>query len=70
MDCIEKALELAMEAFHEEYGSDAKIEDGDEVVFVFKNCTLLLEIVEKELNIRFIGGSPLKIDYAVPVYKE
>lgn len=35
---IGEAMKLAMEKFKEEYGEDAKLEDGDEFVTIFNKC--------------------------------
>lgn len=38
MEDISKAIELAIAAFKEKFGEDAKLEEGDEVVFQLNNC--------------------------------
>ena len=44
MNDIQTAIELAFLAFKEKFGEDAKLEEGDEVVFQFNNCVLIMGI--------------------------
>ena len=44
MEDISKAIELAVTAFKEKFGEDAKLEEGDEVVFQLNNCVLIISI--------------------------
>lgn len=69
MDDIQKAVELAVEAFHKEFGEDAKFEDGDEVVFVLNNCILIISLEDGHLQEKFIGGKPLIVDHTLKVYE-
>ena len=39
MEDISKAIELAVTAFKEKFGEDAKLEEGDEVVFQLNNSS-------------------------------
>lgn len=45
MEDISKAIELAIAAFKEKFGEDAKLEEGDEVVFQLNNCVLIISIM-------------------------
>lgn len=70
MDDITKAIELALEAFKKELGEDAKLEEGDEVVFQLNNCVLIMSIEDNTLKQRFIGGLPIKVDYTLKIYEK
>lgn len=41
MDEVKKAIHLAMQELRKEYGEEAQLEDGDDVVTVFNNCVLI-----------------------------
>jgi hypothetical protein len=69
MEDIKNAIEFAIAAFKAEYGEDAKFEEGDEVVFQFNNCTLIMGIEDNTLKEKFIGGQPIKVDYALKIYE-
>ena len=69
MEEISKALDLAMEKFKEEYGEDAKLEDGDEFVTIFNNCILVLGMEDRELKVKFIGGKPFNVDFSLKIYE-
>lgn len=66
---LRQAISLAMEKFKEEYGEDAKLEDGDEFVTVFNNCTLIISLENRELSTKFIGGNPCYVDMALSIYE-
>ena len=61
---------LTMEQFKQEYGDDAKLEDGDEIVAVLNNCALIISLENGELKTRFIGGKPYYIDRSLSIYRE
>lgn len=63
MEDIQKAVELAFEAFKERYGQDAKPKDGDTFVCVMNNCTLIVSLKEG-----FIGDKPLQVDHTLKIY--
>lgn len=58
MEELIEIINLAMEQFKQEYGDDAKLEDGDEIVAVLNNCVLIVSLENGELKTRFIGGKP------------
>lgn len=70
MKDIQSAFGLAMQAFHDEFGKDARIEEGDEIVFKFNNCVLIISLNNGELGVKYIGGRPIVIDYSVPIFGE
>lgn len=69
MEEIRKAIELAMQKFKEEYGEDAKLEDGDEFVTVFSNCILIISLEDGNLKTNFIGGKPFEVDMTLKIYE-
>lgn len=69
MDDTLKAIELALAAFKKEFGEDAKLEEGDEVVFQLNNCVLILSIEDNTLKQKFIGDLPIKVDYTLKFYE-
>lgn len=69
MEELRKAFNLAMQKFEEEYGEDAKLEDGDEFVTVFNNCILVILLKDGNLSIKFIGGKPFYVDMALSIYE-
>lgn len=69
MKDIQKAVELAFVAFKERYGADAKIEEGDQIVFVLNNCTLIISLNDGNLKEEFIGGKPLQVDHTLKIYE-
>lgn len=70
MEEVSKAIELAMQKFKEEFGEDAKLEEGDEFVTVFNNCVLILGIEDRELKVKFVGGKPFQVDFALSIFGE
>ena len=70
MEELVEIINLAMEQFKYEYGDDAKLEDGDEIVTVLNNCALIVSLENGELKTRFIGGKPYYIDRSLSIYRE
>ena len=66
---LDKVLELAIEAFKKEYGENAKIEDGDEYFFQFKNGMMILSVENRELKTAFNSELPIKIDHTLKIYE-
>ena len=66
MEDISKAIELAIAAFKEKFGEDAKLE---EVVFQLNNCVLIISIEDNTMKQKFIGGQPIKIDHTLKIYE-
>ena len=70
MEELVEIINLAMEQFKQEYGDDAKLEDGDEIVAVLNNCALIISLENGELRTRFVGGKPYYIDRSLSIYRE
>lgn len=69
MEELGNAISLAMQKFKEEYGEDAKLEDGDEFVTVFNNCVLVISLEDGNLSTKFIDGKPYKVDMTLSIYE-
>lgn len=70
MEELVEIINLATEQFKQEYGDDAKFEDGDEIVAVLNNCVLIVSLENSELKTQFIGGKPYYIDRSLSIYME
>lgn len=57
-------IEKIFEKFREEYGPDAKLEDGETQVFELQDCTVILSNKNKELSVNVIGDKPIKCNFA------
>ena len=69
MEEIKLAIGLAVQKFKEKYGQDAELEEGEEFVTAFNNCTLIISFKAGELETKFIPGRPLEIDMELSIYK-
>lgn len=73
MEQIQNAVLAAFEEFKKEFkkefGENAKLEEGDEFVTVFNNCTLIISIEDGTLRERFIGGKPYRVDMSLAIYE-
>lgn len=70
MDELTNAVNLAFKKFKEEYGKDAKLEDGESFVTVFNNASLVISLDGNHLKTEFIGGKPFEADLTLSIYKE
>lgn len=70
MDELMKAVDLALVEFKKEFGEDAKLENGDEFVTVFNNCTLVISLENSNFKTHFIGGEPYRVDMTLSIYEE
>ena len=57
-------IEKIFEKFREEYGSDAKLEDGETQVFELQDCTVILALNDGELGVNVTADKPIKCDFA------
>jgi hypothetical protein len=62
MDELNNIIDLAAKKYLEKYGEDAKMEEGEEQVFLLRNGTLVLSIENRELKIKLVGGEPIELD--------
>ena len=69
MEDIKTAIDSAWNAYRERFGTDAKLEEGDEVVFQLNNCVLIISIEDNTIKQKFIGGQPIKIDHTLKIYE-
>lgn len=66
---IDEAVNAAFAEFRKEFGEDARLEEGEEFVTVFNNCSLIIGIENGTLKEKFIGGVPYKVDMTLAVYE-
>ena len=57
-------MEKIFEKFRQEYGSDAKLEDGETQVFELQDCTVILTLNDGELGVNVTADKPIKCDFA------
>lgn len=65
---MDKLMEKVLDAFNRKFGEDAKIEDGDKLVFELNDCTLILSYEDGTLREEIIGNKPIKVDYTTGFY--
>jgi hypothetical protein len=68
MDELNNIIDLAAKKYLEKYGEDAKMEEGEEQVFLLRNGTLVLSIENRELKIKLVGGEPIKLDVGLSIF--
>lgn len=66
---LDEAVGAAFAEFNKQFGEDARLEEGDEFVTVFNNCTLITSIENGTLKEKFIGGAPCKVDMTLAIYE-
>ena len=59
---LEKAIKLMQEEMKKEFGEDSELEDGDNIVGVFKDCVIKIENENNELTIDVVMGEPYIFD--------
>lgn len=69
MGDIDNAVKAAIQAFKEQFGEGTKLDDGDQVVFLFNNCVMIMSLEEGTVKEEFIGGLPVKVDYTLKIYE-
>ena len=57
-------MKKIFEKFREEYGNDAKLEDGEMQVFLLQDCTVVLSLNDGELGVKVTADKPIKCDFA------
>lgn len=68
MDELNNIIELAAKKYIEKYGEGAKMEEGDEQVFLLENGTLVLSIDNGDIKVKLIGGDPIKLDVGCSLF--
>lgn len=63
MDKLNKAINLALDKFYKEYGTDAKLEDGDEIAAVYNDGVIIISFENNKLGIKVVAGEPYRIDF-------
>lgn len=63
METINKAIEMLQNAMKEEYGNDAKLENGDSITGVFNDGVITISMENGELKIDIKVGTPYKFDF-------
>ena len=66
---LDEAIGKAFEKFKEEFGEDAKLEEGDKFVTVLNNAVLIISLEAGTLKTEFIGGEPFKVDMTLEIYE-
>ena len=67
---MDKLMEKVLDAFKQEFGDDAKFEEGDTLVFELNDCTLILSYEDKTVKEEIIGNKPIKVDYTTGFYDD
>lgn len=62
MEELKQAIDFAMAKFKEEFGQDAKIEEGDRFATVFNDAVLIISLEDKALKIDVLAGTPYFAD--------
>ena len=60
-----KAIELIKQRYKEEFGEDARMEDCEEIVGVFKDCTIKISLENSHLEVAVTMGEAYKFDEAI-----
>ena len=63
MEAISKAMEMMQKAMKEEYGQDAKLEEGDSITGVFNDGVMTMSLENGELKLDIKAGTPYKFDF-------
>lgn len=67
---MDELMEKVLDAFKKEFGEDAKLEEGDELVFELNDCSLILSLENGKLTEKILGNKPIKVDYTTGFYGE
>ena len=60
-----KAIELIKQRYNEEFGEDAQMDDGEEIVGVFNDCTIKISLNNSNLEVAVTIGEAYKFDEAI-----
>lgn len=67
---MDKMMKKVIQAFKNEFGEDAKLEEGDKLVFELNDCTLILSFENGTLREEILGDKVIKVDYKTGFFKE
>lgn len=70
MDKMNEIHKLVEEAVKREFGNDAKLEEGDTLVFQLNDCLLIISLNNGHCQCEFIGGRPIPIDATTGIYTD
>lgn len=70
METIAEAVKMLQQAMRDEYGENAKLEDGDSITGVFNDGVITLSIENNELKIDIKAGTPYKFDFNLNLVEE
>lgn len=63
MEETKQAIKLAMKAMEERFGS-FELKEGEDLVFVFNNCVLIMSMDENsQVSMKFLGDAPFFVDH-------
>ncbi len=62
---IFKLISKTLGAMQQEFGADAKLENGDQLVSIFKDATFIMRDENGELKVELIIGKPYIFEEAV-----
>ncbi len=65
MECVK----LAMEAYQKETGTE-QLADGESIVAVFNNCTIVITKEDGGIKIKLIGDKPIRVYADCDVYAD
>lgn len=63
-------MKKIFEAFENEYGKGAKMEDGETQVFELQDCTIVVRLRYGDLSVEVLGDKPIKCDFASGMFVE
>lgn len=63
-------MEKIFEVFRSKYGQDAKIEDGETQVFVLKDCTVILSVEDRNMEVKVTADKPIECDFSSGLFVE
>ena len=66
---MDDLLLILIDAFKKEFGEDAKINDGDTLVFELNDCTGILSLEDASLKTEVIGNKPIKVNYTTGYFE-
>ena len=70
MKKLDRAINLIEQEMKKEYGENAELEDGESVVGVFKDCTVILEKEYQELKVQVFLGNPYTFECNLDILEE